>query len=108
MYPTEVIRLVLGIVLILFIPGFIWTFVLFDKREIDTLERIALSFGISIAVVPLLIFFLNKLAGMKITAFNSFLTIAVFCIVGVLCVYIRVKKWTMLEKTLKRLTRVRF
>ena len=97
----EIIKFIFGIVITLFIPGFIWTFVLFNKDDIDVLERIVLSFGISIAMIPLLIFFLHKLVGMKITALNSFLTIAIFCIVGVVCAYMRVKGWMKLEKISK-------
>jgi len=52
------IRVVLGLPFILFIPGYILIFALFPARKtdkgIDLIERIALSFGLSIAVVPLI------------------------------------------------------
>lgn len=52
------IRVVLGLPFILFIPGYILIFALFPTRKtdrgIDVIERIALSFGLSIAVVPLI------------------------------------------------------
>ncbi len=50
------IRLVLGLPFILFIPGYLLIYVLFPKKnkEIDIIERVALSFGLSIAVVPLI------------------------------------------------------
>lgn len=39
----------------LFIPGYILIAALFTKKDdLDTIERIALSFGLSTAVVPLL------------------------------------------------------
>jgi uncharacterized membrane protein len=56
---------VLAIFLLLFIPGYIVVAALFpgsptpEKSEIDWIERIALSFGLSIAVVPLLGLLLN-------------------------------------------------
>ena len=49
-----------------------------EKGSIDWLERIALSFALSIAIVPLVIFYLN-LAGLRITALNSFLVIFATC-----------------------------
>ena len=52
------IRVILGLPFILFIPGYILIFALFPCRKtdqgIDIIERIALSFGLSIAVVPLI------------------------------------------------------
>ena len=52
------VRIVLGLPLLLFIPGYILIFALFPTRKtdkgIDIIERIALSFGLSIAIVPLI------------------------------------------------------
>ena len=52
------IRVILGLPFILFIPGYILIFALFPNKIIDSgidiIERIALSFGLSIAVVPLI------------------------------------------------------
>ena len=52
------IRVILGLPLILFIPGYILIFALFPTKKtdkgIDIIERIALSFGLSIALVPLI------------------------------------------------------
>ena len=57
------LRVVLGLPFILFIPGYVLVFALFPSRKsdkgVDTVERIALSFGLSIAVVPLLGLLLN-------------------------------------------------
>ncbi len=56
---------VLAILLVLFVPGYVLVAALFPgaiiegKPEIDWIERIALSFGLSIAVVPLLGLLLN-------------------------------------------------
>lgn len=55
----------LAILLVLFVPGYVLVAALFPgvviegKPEIDWIERIALSFGLSIAVVPLLGLLLN-------------------------------------------------
>src|SRR2546427_7088606 len=50
----------LSILLVLFVPGYVLVAALFPKNtEIDWIERIALSFGLSVAVVPLLGLLLN-------------------------------------------------
>ncbi|MBN1786308.1 MAG: DUF1616 domain-containing protein, partial [Candidatus Methanofastidiosa archaeon] len=59
-YDVPVLRQVIGIVFILFCPGYTFISSLFVKRrDIDALERIALSFGLSIAIVPLIGLLLN-------------------------------------------------
>ena len=53
--PDSIARQILGLVFILFLPGYAATAALFPENEqIDTIERVALSFGLSIAVVPLI------------------------------------------------------
>ena len=54
------IRVILGILLILFIPGYSLIAALFPKKDdLDGIERTALSFGLSIAVTPLIGLLLN-------------------------------------------------
>ena len=76
---TESIRISFGSIFVLFLPGYIIT-QLFIKNK-DIIEKIALSFALSIAVVPLVIFYLNKL-GMKINTLNSILTISGIIIIS--------------------------
>lgn len=73
----------------LFIPGFIISFIFFKKDQIDYLERIALSFALSIAIVPLTLFYLN-LIGIKINLLNSVLSILAIIIVSL--IILRFKK----------------
>ncbi|MGB8217128.1 MAG: DUF1616 domain-containing protein [Candidatus Methanoperedens sp.] len=50
-----IIRTILGIPLVLFIPGYVLIAALFpNKNDLDGIERIALNFGLSIAIVPLI------------------------------------------------------
>ena len=53
-------RIVLGLPFILFFPGYALIAALFpEKKSLDLIERIALSFGLSIAITPLIGFGLN-------------------------------------------------
>jgi len=54
------IRIILGLPLVLFLPGYSLIAALFPgKDDLDAIERIALSFGLSIAITPLLGLALN-------------------------------------------------
>ncbi len=58
--PDSLARQVLGLAFILFLPGYAATAALFPENEqIDGIERVALSFGLSIAIVPLIGLALN-------------------------------------------------
>jgi uncharacterized membrane protein len=83
------VRIVLGMVMVFFLPGFAWTLVFFQGRRINVLERLALSFGLSIAVVVLSILALNFGLGVSITGFNSAMIILVVTAVPVAIYFIR-------------------
>jgi len=58
--PATSFRIVLGIPFLLFLPGYTLVTALYPKKEgIDAIERVALSFGLSIALVPLIGLILN-------------------------------------------------
>ena len=72
----ESLRIIFGSVYVLFLPGFIMSYIFFSKTKefdseekesnsIDWIERIALSFALSIAFVPLAVFYVN-LVGVNI------------------------------------------
>jgi uncharacterized membrane protein len=49
------VRVPLGLLMVLFVPGYTLIAALFPRKEdLDGIERVALSFGLSIAVVPLM------------------------------------------------------
>lgn len=59
-FPSNALRIVLGLPFVFFFPGYALMAALFPgKKGINTIERIALSFGISIAIVPLIGLILN-------------------------------------------------
>lgn len=104
-------RIVFGALYVLFLPGFIISFIFFpktkkfeeeenedkigneerEKGSIDWLERSALSFALSIAIVPLVVFYLN-LIGLKITLWNSFFTILGIILISSLILVWRIRK----------------
>jgi uncharacterized membrane protein len=53
------VRYILGAIFVLWLPGYAFIKALFPTKEIDTIERIALSLGISLAFVPIVGLFLN-------------------------------------------------
>lgn len=58
--PYEPARIILGIPFVLFFPGYVLTIALFpSKVTVNAIERTALSFGLSIAIVGLLLLVLN-------------------------------------------------
>jgi len=84
----SVIRALLGFILIFFLPGFAWTLVFFKGKQINVIERIALSFGLSIASVTLSIFALNLLFGIRITGFNSAMVILTITTIPLILYYL--------------------
>lgn len=49
------LRVPIGLLMVLFVPGYVLIAALFPKKgDLDGIERVALSFGLSIAVVPLI------------------------------------------------------
>ena len=82
----SIIRAILGFILVFFLPGFAWTLVFF--KQIKVIERVVISFGLSIVVVTLSLFFVNRLIGIRITGFNSVIVIIVVTILPVIVYYL--------------------
>ena len=52
-YPVVYLRYVLGSIFVLFLPGYSLIKVLFPTLELGNIERVALSVGMSLALVPI-------------------------------------------------------
>ena len=77
LFPESPLRKVIGLPFILFFPGYaLITFLFPEKRELDVIERLALSFGLSIAITPLIGLILNY------TPFGIRLTPILFSLAG--------------------------
>lgn len=87
MDTMPVIRAILGITLVFFAPGFAWTLVLF--KQINHIERLVLSFGLSIALVTLSVLGLNVVINMRITGLNALLIILLLIIIPLIIYFTR-------------------
>ncbi|RLF32491.1 MAG: hypothetical protein DRN08_06590 [Thermoplasmata archaeon] len=88
----EILRVIFGSAFVLFLPGFVWSYVFFEKGKIDEIERIALSFGLSIALVPLAVFWLNWIFKVKINLINTSLVILGLMGIAAGILYVRREK----------------
>jgi uncharacterized membrane protein len=91
---TGEIRIILGLPIILFIPGWVLVYALFPTKKtdngIDNIERIALSFGLSIAIVPLIGLILNY-TPWGIRTIPIILGLAIFII---FCSLVAIYRWS--------------
>jgi uncharacterized membrane protein len=82
-----VLRAIIGFILVFFLPGFVWTLVFFS--QVNIIERIALSFGLSIAVLTLGIIVLHVILGISITGFNAVLFIGISIIIALVFYFLK-------------------
>ncbi len=82
----ELLRVLLGAAFVLFVPGLAWSYVFFARKSIDWIERVAVSVGLSIAIVPLAIFWLNRLFHMGITLVNTSATVMGLIVLAGACI----------------------
>ncbi len=80
-----IIQAIIGLSLVLFIPGYALSFAFFPKKnDIDLLERITLGFGLSVAIIPLSVFFMNKFFKIPITFYSSLALTIVITLIGII------------------------
>ena len=59
-YPLIVLRWIVGSIFVLFLPGYVTIQALFPEgKELDNIERFALTIGLSLAITPLIGLLLN-------------------------------------------------
>ena len=81
----SIIQAIIGLPLVLFIPGYVLSYAFFPKKkDLDFMERMALGFGLSFALIPLVVFFMNKFLKIPITIYSSFSIIVAITIIGVI------------------------
>ena len=81
----QYLRMVLGLPFILFFPGYVLIAALFSRKDdLSGIERVALSFGLSIAVVPLIGLVLNYTPwGIRLTPVLVSLIIFIIAMSGI-------------------------
>ena len=82
---VPVIRAILGVIIMFFLPGFAWSLVFF--KGLNVFERVVLSIGLSVAIVSVSILALNKIMGIRITGVNSLLIIIVITVIPLAIYY---------------------
>lgn len=87
----EIFITIISAIFVLFLPGLSLSYALFKRKEIDLIERIALSFALSISSVPLLIFYTNLL-GIPIRKETVIIQTLVIIFAGLLIFLIRNKE----------------
>lgn len=76
MGPLEIIRVIAGFVLVLFVPGFALSWALFPRREsLSDIERLAYSFVLSLLSVMLGVLFMDVKLGLEVTTVNILIVI---------------------------------
>ena len=80
-FPLVYVRYLFGAVFVLFLPGYCLIKALFSSKELDNIERLALSVGLSLALVPLVGLLLNY------TPWGIRTTPVTFCLLGLTLVF---------------------
>lgn len=94
-YFLSCLRLIFGVIFILFLPGFVFIKLFFSENKSNFIMQLVLSIGLSLAIVPtlglMLYYFQNSLPDDVITL-NIFLFVVIFGSVAVLLRYWRANK----------------
>jgi uncharacterized membrane protein len=86
--PSNITRIVIGLPFVLFFPGYALIAALYPRKEsLSGIERMALSFGLSLAVVPLIGLALNYL--WAISLYPILISIAGFVVAMCVLTYFR-------------------
>lgn len=92
MTPIKIILSIVGGLFLLFAPGFAWSYIFFHQKELNWVERIVLSFGLSIVLMTLSVFALSKITGMPINLISSLVIILSLIAVAVILIILRQKQ----------------
>ena len=80
-FPLVYIRSVFGTVFVLFLPGYSLIKILFSSKELDKIERVVLSIGVSLALVSIVGLLLNYTPwGIRVIPLT-------FCLLGLTLVF---------------------
>ena len=79
LFPSNVLRIILGLPLTVFFPGYTLTAAIFPRKDtLGNIERVALSFGLSFVIVPLTGLILNYTPwGFRLYSVLTFLSVII-------------------------------
>jgi uncharacterized membrane protein len=97
-FPSNVLRIILGLPFMLFFPGYTLIAALFPRKDaLRSVERVALSFGLSIAVVPLIGLILNY-TPWGITLYSILISLTIFIVVTSIVAWYRQRRLAQVER----------
>ena len=87
--PSNILRVILGLPMVLFLPGYTLLAALYVRKDqLKNMDRFALSFAASVAIVPLIGLLLNYMPG-GISVASFFILIALFILITSTIAWIR-------------------
>jgi uncharacterized membrane protein len=96
--PYDLPRIILGLPFVMFFPGYTLIAALFPKRDdIDSIERVALSFGVSIAIVVFIVLMLNY-SPWGIKLYPILISLGIFILVTSLIAWQRQRRLPEIER----------
>jgi len=81
--------LMFKVLVFLMLPGIPYVMIFADRMKLDILEKIAFSFGFSLTLIPLLLFWLNIFIGLKINFISGILVYVIVLSVPILVFLLR-------------------
>ena len=97
-FPSNVLCIILGLPLMLFFAGYTLITALFSKKSaLDGIERLALSFGLSIAVVPLIGLILNY-TPLGIRLYSILISVTIFILITSVAAWHRRRRLAQVER----------
>lgn len=64
---SDILLAIVAALWVLLLPGIVWSFVFFTKGHLDILERLMISFGLGLGLVPISLFFAAFLFAVELT-----------------------------------------
>jgi uncharacterized membrane protein len=95
MSPEDLLLMIVGTVLVMFLPGLAWSYVFFDSwpgsggsyKSLSVAERVLWSIALSVAIVPLSFFIVNAVVAVPIEPMSIFGFVMGLTILGILTKY---------------------
>jgi len=94
-FPVNILRWILGGLLVLGLPGYSVTFVIFPEKKLSDVELIAFSLGLSLVISPLIGLILN------FTPWGITLSTITLCLSSFTLIALIIGKYLKIKKTIK-------